>query len=77
MVYMSDPNVFPANVFPLEYWPLEYWPMSISVAEKHGCVNLNDWLNSDVIIVDRLINNALLSDLSNSDTSVSDVVCPN
>ena len=57
---MSDPNVFPDQVFPLEYWPLEYWPISIVVIEEHGCVDLNDWLNSDVIIGDGSVSIATL-----------------
>jgi len=74
---MSDPNTFPAQVFPLEYWPLEYWPLSYKTVIVHGCVDLNDWLNSDVIIVDRSVSGAMLSDMSNSETSVLDLLCPN
>jgi|WetSurSiteA1Bulk_404760.scaffolds.fasta_scaffold162656_2 hypothetical protein len=96
---MSQPNVFPNAVFPFEYWPLEYWPVSITAPAIHGCVDLNDWLNSDVsildnqtdftitltdnlllsdvTIVDEVISTVTLTDISDGDITITDVICPN
>ena len=73
---MAAPNTFPAYVFPVEYWPLEYWPVSTPIG-AYGCATLSDLFNSDVIIVDRSVSGAMLSDMSSSETSVSDLLCPN
>ena len=54
---MSNPNVFPDATFPFEYWVIEYWPISSSavvVVDVHGCVDLNDWLENNVTILDEL-----------------------
>ena len=76
---MSNPNTFPDATFPFEYWVLEYWPLSYTtvVADVHGCVDLNDWLNYDVTILDEAIHNAVLSDTSHYDVTIIDVICPN
>jgi len=73
---MTHPSVFPSRSFPVEYWPLEYWPVSTFIG-AYGCATLSDLFNSDVIIVDRSVSGAMLSDMSSSETSVSDLLCPN
>ena len=76
---MSNPNTFPNATFPFEYWVLEYWPLSATTAvvDVRGCVDLNDWLNYDVTILDEAIHNAVLSDTSHYDVVIIDVICPN
>ena len=76
---MANPNTFPSQTFPVETWPLEYWPISstvVVVVDTRGCVDLNDWLNSDVTIVDSTIYNVTLLDTSDGAT-VTDLLCPN